>query len=88
MPHNSQTKKDKHANQAKEIERLEARVKRLQLAIAAKDAVLSQFADNGNWDAQTTSQWVDRVQRIITCYVWDAEGNPVELANQALGEGK
>lgn len=34
MPHNSQTKKDKHNNQAKEIERLEARVKRLEQDLA------------------------------------------------------
>lgn len=77
MPHNSQVKKDKHANQAKEIERLEAKVKRLQLAITAKDAVLSQFADSGNWTHVISNEY----------YVWDMSSNPLDIANQALKAG-
>lgn len=80
MPHNSQTKKDKHTNQAKEIERLEAKVKRLQLALAAKDAVLSQFADSENW------QEID-ISGLGDVSIWRGD-NPLDLANQALGEGK
>lgn len=88
MPHNSQTKKDKHTNQAKEIERLEAKVKRLQLALAARDAVLSQFANSGNWEYEP-AQYGPEGRKELPCeWYWVNDLSPQDIATQALGEGK
>lgn len=85
MPHNSQTKKDKHTNQAKEIEHLEAKVKRLQAALAAKDAVLSQFASSDNWEY---AHCYATIHFGIWRQAWKLEYSPIHIATQALGEGR
>lgn len=59
-------------------------IEKLSDVIAVKDRVLSQFADSGNWNVETTRT----ARRGYDSYVWDTASNPITLARQALSEGK
>lgn len=52
----------------------------LQAALTAKDHVLSQFADSENWSGMM-------LKGRGTYMLWLRE-NPLDIANQALSEGK
>lgn len=60
-----------------------AEIERLQTVLAAKDRVLSQFADSENWVVTPPAE-----DESFYDFSYVGSGNPIHIANQALSEGK
>lgn len=60
-----------------------AMIDRLTATLTAKDRVLSQFSDGGNWQLVSDPRGV-----MADYWVWNQFVNPITIANQALSESK
>lgn len=66
-----------------DIAGFEIRIQSYKDIIAAKDSVLSQFANSENWEYDPPL-----ADESFPLWAWTGDANPVQLANQALSEGK